>query len=39
MGQVSLHVKPDQVEAFVAATLDNARLTRQEPGNLRIDVP
>jgi autoinducer 2-degrading protein len=35
---VTIHVKPDQVEAFVRATLDNARNTRHEPGNIRFDV-
>lgn len=35
---VSIHVKPEHVAAFVEATLDNARHTRQEPGNLRYDV-
>lgn len=35
---VTVHVKPDQVDAFSEATLDNARNTRQEPGNVRFDV-
>lgn len=35
---VTVHVKPDQVDAFIEATLDNARNTRQEPGNVRFDV-
>jgi autoinducer 2-degrading protein len=35
---VTVHVVPDQVEAFVAATLENARNSRQEPGNVRFDV-
>ena len=35
---VTVYVKPDQVDAFLAATLDNARNTRQEPGNVRFDV-
>jgi quinol monooxygenase YgiN len=35
---VHVHVKPDQVEAFQAATLDNARNSTQEPGVLRFDV-
>ena len=35
---VTLFVKPDFVEAFKEATLDNARNTRQEPGNVRFDV-
>jgi (4S)-4-hydroxy-5-phosphonooxypentane-2,3-dione isomerase len=35
---VTIHVKPGNVEAFIQATLDNARNTRKEPGNLRFDV-
>ncbi|MFV1969039.1 MAG: putative quinol monooxygenase, partial [Pirellulaceae bacterium] len=35
---VTVYVVPDQVEAFIEATLDNARSTRQEPGNVRFDV-
>ncbi len=35
---VSIHVKAEFVEPFLAATLDNARNTRLEPGNLRFDV-
>jgi autoinducer 2-degrading protein len=35
---VTVHVKPDQVDAFIEATLDNARNTRLEPGNVRFDV-
>jgi autoinducer 2-degrading protein len=35
---VTVHVKPDQVDRFIEATLDNARNTRQEPGNVRFDV-
>jgi (4S)-4-hydroxy-5-phosphonooxypentane-2,3-dione isomerase len=35
---VYVHVKPDNREAFIAACLDNARNTVQEPGNLRFDV-
>ena len=35
---VTVFVKPEFVAAFVAATLDNARNTRNEPGNLRFDV-
>ena len=35
---VTIFVKPPNVEAFIEATLDNARNTRQEPGNLRFDV-
>ena len=35
---VTVHVQPDQVAAFLDATLDNARHTRQEPGNVRFDV-
>jgi autoinducer 2-degrading protein len=35
---VTVFVKPGQAEAFVQATLENARGTRQEPGNVRFDV-
>lgn len=35
---VSIDVKPGQIDAFIAATLANARGTRAEPGNLRFDV-
>src|SRR6185437_4080374 len=35
---VTTFVKPGHIDAFKAATLDNARNTRQEPGNLRFDV-
>ena len=35
---VTVFVKPEQVAAFVDATLDNARNTRREPGNVRFDV-
>lgn len=35
---VHVHVNADQVEAFRAATLENARNSVQEPGVLRFDV-
>jgi len=35
---VFAHVKPDQVEAFRAATVENARNSVQEPGIARFDV-
>ena len=35
---VFVHVKSDQVEAFKAATLENARDSVQEPGIARFDV-
>ncbi len=35
---VSVHVKPDAVDAFRAATLENARHSVQEPGIVRFDV-
>ncbi len=35
---VFAHVKPDQVEAFRAATLENARKSVQEPGIARFDI-
>ena len=35
---VFVHVKPEAVDAFIAATLDNARNSVQEPGIARFDV-
>lgn len=35
---VFVHVKPDQVEAFKAATIENASNSVQEPGIARFDV-
>ncbi len=35
---VHVHVKPDQIEAFKAATLENARNSLKEPGVARFDV-
>ena len=35
---VFVHVKPDSVDAFTAATLENARNSVQEPGIVRFDV-
>ena len=35
---VHVHVRPENRQAFIEATLDNARNTMQEPGNLRFDV-
>jgi quinol monooxygenase YgiN len=35
---VSVHVKPDAVERFRAATLDNALHSVKEPGVARFDV-
>lgn len=35
---VTIFVKPESVPQFIAATFDNARNTRQEPGNVRFDV-
>ena len=36
--QVHHYIKPEMIEAYRAATLENARLTIQEPGVLRFDV-
>lgn len=36
--EVSVHVKPDAVEAFRSATLANARASVREPGIARFDV-
>jgi autoinducer 2-degrading protein len=35
---VTIQLKPDKVESFITAVLDNARNTRLEPGNIRFDV-
>ena len=35
---VHIHVKSEHLEAFKAATLANARASRQEPGVARFDV-
>jgi autoinducer 2-degrading protein len=35
---VRIHVKPERLGDFERAVLQNARATRQEPGNLRFDV-
>ena len=36
--QVDIAVLPDQVDAFLAATQENAAASRDEPGVLRFDV-
>lgn len=35
---VHVHVKPESVESFKTATLDNARNSVREPGVVRFDV-
>lgn len=35
---VTVYVKPEGVDSFIEATLDNARNSRTEPGNVRFDV-
>jgi len=35
---VSAHVKPEKVEVFKAATVQNARNSKKEPGIARFDV-
>lgn len=35
---VDVHVKPESIDAFIAATLENARNSVQEPGIARFDV-
>lgn len=35
---VDVHVKAEQIDAFIAATLENARNSVQEPGIARFDV-
>lgn len=36
--QVHVHVKPEYVDAFIAATIENAQYSIQEPGIARFDV-
>jgi autoinducer 2-degrading protein len=36
--QVYVHVKPESIEAFKAASVENARHSIQEPGIARFDV-
>lgn len=36
--QVHVHVKPESVEEFCKATVENARASIQEPGIARFDV-
>ena len=38
IAHVMIHVKPEHVEAFKAATLENARNSVREPGVARFDV-
>jgi len=35
---VHVHAKPEFIEAFRAATIENARLSVQEPGISRFDI-
>lgn len=35
---VNIHVKPDTVDAFIAASLANARESRKEPGVARFEL-
>ena len=35
---VHVHVKPDYIEAFKEASIENARHSRKEPGIARFDV-
>jgi autoinducer 2-degrading protein len=35
---VQIHVKPESIEAFKQATIENARQSVQEPGVARFDV-
>jgi (4S)-4-hydroxy-5-phosphonooxypentane-2,3-dione isomerase len=35
---VTIFVKPEHIQQFIEATLDNARNTRLEAGNMRFDV-
>jgi len=38
IAHVFVHVKPNQIEAFKAASLENARNSLKEPGIARFDV-
>jgi len=35
---VQVHVKPDKVTDFIEASIENARESIKEPGNIRFDV-
>lgn len=35
---VQVHVKPDKVKDFIEASIENARESIKEPGNIRFDV-
>ena len=35
---VTIHVKPEFADDFIAASVENHRGTRAEPGNLRFDL-
>jgi quinol monooxygenase YgiN len=35
---VFVHVKPDQIEAFQSASIENAQQSRREPGIARFEV-
>jgi autoinducer 2-degrading protein len=35
---ISIHIKPESVEAFCEASLENARSSLQEPGVVRFDL-
>jgi len=35
---VNVHVKPENVEDFIKATLENAEASVKEPGNRRFDL-
>lgn len=37
IAHVHLKVKPELIDQFIEATLDNVRNSQQEPGNLRFD--
>ena len=36
--QITHHIKPEHVERYIEATLNNAHETRKEHGNIRFDV-
>jgi len=36
--QITHHILPEHVDLYLKATLENAKATREEPGNIRFDV-
>ena len=36
--QITHHILPEYVDLYIKATVENAKSTRKEPGNVRFDV-